>query len=253
MAKSQPSDGIEFSFSETLQEIRHLRALASRFLEAESGIVMNTWVEQLEGFQSSAKTDFVWEIRDDQPIRTKIPVGELSPAKWCGRRIVCEVSAQWEIRADKGTSKHPNRPRMFTLVRNKLGTTRVRMVEDRSVAAEFHFDVVSGSEPGPPFHLQVNWDLNGKPGTAKLDIPRLPGFVVTPMDALALMLGEVFQEIWTQDAAGEAANGLRRLQWNRVSNVLEWYSSQIRSGSALPWLAFSNRPSSRLFTSEGPR
>jgi hypothetical protein len=105
--------------------------------------------------------------------------------------------------------------------------------------ARWSFEVAADSSPGCHFHTQVKGDFSDRLFPPTLSIPRLPGILVTPIDALDFLLGEVFQDSWAENVARDSAD-LRTwaaIQRHRLANVLEWQRQQVINARGAVWLA----------------
>lgn len=256
MTNSTSDAGFEFRFSDTLQEIEQIKRLARTFLDRDTfAFVIPDWQTKLQQFQLQDSVDRkLWDIPSDAPIRTKPVDGDLVPQKHCGIKLHGEISTTWTISATRGTKKHRRRPETFTLLSSSPSSTKVCLVETEQsrTLAEWHFDVVSNKQaPGSAFHTQIKWALPD-PLSSDLDIPRFPNMMVTPMDAVVFVLGELFQEKWTKHVTSKLSyNELGSLQAKRLTKALRWYLDKISGMSVIPWIVFAdNRPGSELFTQD---
>ncbi len=83
-----------------------------------------------------------------------------------------------------------------------------------------------------------------------VDIPRLPGFLVTPSDAVEFLLGELFQDTWAARARDESPDTRiwRGGQKARLAKVMEWQQRLLSEALGSPWIALKvAKPSPQLF------
>lgn len=103
------------------------------------------------------------------------------------------------------------------------------------------FDLGDTASTGCFFHVQVLADATHRqqctyfPST--LDIPRLPGLLFTPADALDFALGELFQSGWPDHVIQAGADGgaWRALQLQRLEAVLAWQRQELANSIGSPW------------------
>jgi len=235
-------------------EIENMRRLSGDFLEQESFYsVIPMWQKELASYQSSRTAGcYSWSINEAKPIRTVPSIG----AYECGgdgpHTVVGEVSAKWEIQLFKVKQKKKSHPyQLFVL--DGLASTRVRILEfvdgaERELA-RWRFEVGDSQSPGCHFHVQVLGNDDDEKFPKSLAVPRLPGIMVTPMDALGFLLAELFQDDWKRKTSksSDALSAWAACQRKRLTKVLDWQQAQLSSGIGSPWsLLKSSRPNSDL-------
>jgi hypothetical protein len=170
-------------------DLRILSRIAKGFLENASLTRLELLATRLESKIANASPEFTWstiERNEDNPIRTL-------PSKcYRGRRtnlspLRVEITFEWKcILEDAGA----------TAVRVQEGASIVTIVNepDDERRKVLHFDVCRGGDTlgsgHPPLHLQVYGIVN--------DVPRVPCYLVNPVDVIDFALLEFFQHTWQQ-------------------------------------------------------
>jgi hypothetical protein len=139
---------------------------------------------------------------------------------------------------------------MFCL--NGMASTKIRILSEGSdetdaPVAQWQFEVGDHQSPGCHFHVGVG---SFAETTGSIPVPRLPSILVTPIDALDFLLGEIFQVRWKK-VVNQETSFVRTWaghQKERLSRLLEWKQDQIKksSGSAWNFLKHS-RPHAKTF------
>ena len=250
--------GLFFSFLEMNIEIENMKKLSATFLEDSSThSVLPMWQRDLLSYRASRTTGIhPWTIRESKPIRTKPSNGEYQCGGNGHHKVFGEVSAKWEIQLVrlKGKKKH-YAPSLFSL--NGLASTKVRILEVRGTEeielARWRFEIGDSQSPGCHFHVQVLGDDNDVMFPRTLDVPRLPGIMVTPMDALEFLLAELFQDEWKKitSRSSDALAAWAACQRKRLTKVLEWQQTTLSTGSGSPWTLLKiSKPDSDLLIKE---
>ena len=112
-------------------------------------------------------------------------------------------------------------------------------------------EVGDAASPGCHFHVQIAGDKEDPPFPKALDVPRLPGFFVTPATVVEYVLGELFQREWLEHLATRGAD-LNRwwpIQQRRLCAVLQWQLDVVRDASgSSPWATLKRqKPQAGLF------
>jgi len=111
------------------------------------------------------------------------------------------------------------------------------MEEPAKEIARWTIEVGDAVSPGCHFHTQIELDPPDNKFPKALSVPRLPGILHTPMDALELLLSELFQDRWLQ-VASEGTDFVKtwaNCQKSRLINVLEWQKNELAKSSGSPW------------------
>ena len=71
-----------------------------------------------------------------------------------------------------------------------------------------------------------------------LKVPRLPSILLSPMDGLEFLLGELFQRRWVEEvsADSEVRNSWANSQSHRMERILRWSWERVRNPDATPWI-----------------
>jgi len=241
--------GLFFSFAEMNIEIENMSKLASQFLEENSFYnVVPTWQLDLRNYQASrATTEFSWVIQEANPVRTKPSMGEHRVGGGGGHNVIGELSAIWRIRLIRlSGQKKLSLPSLFSLV--GIASTRVRILEmsnagNQNELARWRFEVGDAQSPGCHFHVQVLGGDGDSLFPKTLEVPRLPGILITPMDALEFLLGEIFQDCWRRETSKscDAMTQWSGCQKKRLTRVLKWQRDHLETGSGSPWTWLKGR------------
>ena len=192
---------------------------------------------RLEVAMASKHPEFRWGTKvhgADQPITT------IASKCWKGEGHHGPIHASflfgWQCRRPDLNSNR-------LLVAN--GATEISFIDasitGKSSSTCFHFDLCEGgSDLGsghPMFHTQF---VGAVP-----DIPRLPSFLVHPVDAMEWALMDCFQLRWrTHIKATEtrsALGGHATAQHYRVSSTLNHWQKRVDADRSYPLLAFQSR------------
>lgn len=225
-------EGLEFSFAHMEEEVKNMRATAKAFLDSDGvsyELVIQNWLQALISIRDSAcDRPFTWQIPEDSPIKTKVSEGSYEARRpHRGRPVVGTLCANWEIRA---SAERPRQTfRLVGLASTKVQILGVEGSEGLRPLVKWQFEVGDHQSPGCHFHVGI---------ASALPVPRLPTMLVTPMDALDFLLGELFQTEWRQKVAQEsdAVNIWARHQKTRLTNLLHWQTEQLEHSEGSPWV-----------------
>lgn len=236
--------GLLFSFADMRKEIKSMKSLASPFLDVDTKeFVINGWHDQLNGLQRLPRGEKgVWEIKENLPLKTKKSNGECEPSKR-GKIVQGQLTMIWEIKAGdirKGQqSKSPHK--YFALVGK--ASIKVSIIEfqengDNKELARWRFEVGDSRSPGCHFHTQVLGGEEDFMFPKGLPVPRFPGFLVTPLDALDFLLGELFQVEWPKRQAQhtDEFHLWSSSQKNRLQRIIGWQMSNLSEYRGSPWI-----------------
>lgn len=236
-----------------------MRLLARPFLESEDSNwgPIEQWLSDLRSLRDSRSTQaFGWSIDERNPIRTEISENgyERADRKCKFKDVRGELSCVWEIR------KENPRDRGFFILAGQA-STKLKVLDvsqngGRGLLAQWQFEVGNHQSPGCHFHVGILQCDASRPFPEGLSVPRLPGILVTPMDSLEYLLGEIFQDKWEQRAS-EHRNDV--LDWagcqrRRLGGLLQWYGERIKNAGGSPWTFLKRcRPEIGIFTDDGKR
>jgi len=230
------------------KEIDNMNRLSSRFLELESSQqVIPTWRGQLSTFRCApAGSSMFWKIAEDFPIQTKVSDGEYEPGDRHGALMVYgRVSGVWEIQLPNEVKKKGASSKDFVLL--GLASTKVSiwdaLEEPHKEIARWTIEVGDKVSPGSHFHTQIDLDDADNKFPKALSVPRLPGILHTPMDALEFVLGELFQTDWYEHSSqgNNEVNAWASCQRSRITNLLSWQTKTLQSTGGSPWTMLKRR------------
>lgn len=202
--------------------------------------------------EASAGSKYPWQISEDWPLRT-IPTQSYKRGGG-SHEVFAAISSIWEVEPIGAHTAKYWRNRRFVL--DGMASTRVRVYRNSSEngpeeLAMWRMEIADSDSPGTYFHVQVMGQLDVPPFPNYLEVPRLPGFVATPMLVFEFVLGELFQVEWPKEAARESydSNQWRQVQLHRFKRLLEWQLRCLdQSGSPSPWAVLkASQPDDDLF------
>lgn len=205
---------LQFDTEQIFAETNGMADLAAEFLESNHA-------QRLRDAAYSLKRALgmggVWQIPTENPLETLVAEREAG-------LLFGTLSFKWEVR--RLTSK------TFSVSGN-ASTTMVIVNEDLS-AVSWNTDIGRAGHPGYRFHVQF------RSNEKSIEVPRLPSILLTPVDCLDFLLGELFQEKWTRhqgnmkmETAGWTA-GLRQ----RVTHLLRKKAECAEQSSGItPWVS----------------
>jgi hypothetical protein len=229
---------LEFRFEELEEEIESFSGLAQSYLEASSMQVLRAWLDQLRSIRGAQSGLHYWSISEERPLWTNLCTEEQNARD---PELLGRLSMVWGITIPIGTPRGKgNRSHVFEL--SGIASTKVSLWRradnggSREVA-RWSFEVGSDDSPGCHFHVQIKADDTDRLFPPSLSIPRLPGILITPIDALDFLLGEVFQETWKKHLGKEtdALNAWSAIQRARMLKLLDWHQQEIRKGRGAVW------------------
>lgn len=261
MAKTSSDTGLRFSFAEMRREIQNMADIARPFLESASyEQVIPIWVQQLRNFATSRhESAMQWEIPRSTPIQTVRSAGEYEVGDGGEHTIFGRLSSVWDIvtpRAGSKTKKRNAPHNSFLLVGR--ASTRISIFEyhpngDHRELGRWRFEVGDAQSPGCHFHVQILGEEGDQFFPKSMCVPRLPAILITPMDALEFLLGEIFQSRWRQRAAQktDSMQNWANCQRKRLMNVFAWQRAKIEKTSGSPWTSLkSEKPDVDLLFAE---
>jgi hypothetical protein len=228
------------------REIENMRLLAKPFIQRESfeGIIPQ-WKQQLLSFNDKPiHGTFSWNLPEGSPIKTINSSGEYEPEGRKGRLTVFgTISSRWDIRAEPGVRAMRPRPQCFILL--GLASTKIRIwslgiTGQTKEIARWTLEIGDSRSPGCHFHTQIDLEDEDNKFPKALSVPRFPGFLHTPMDALDFLLGELFQDGWYRRTSEQSdfVTNWRGCQKPRLVAVLGWQREKIQAATGSPWTSF---------------
>jgi hypothetical protein len=123
---------------------------------------------------------------------------------------------------------------------------------DDCILLQWQFEVGAKDSPGCHFHVGLSMDRDDPPAPKWLPVPRLPGLLFLPTDALDFLLGELFQVSWRKTVSedSDASRGWGNEQTVRLQRLLTWQTREVNAGSGSAWNRLKHRqPERKLFVS----
>lgn len=248
---------LEFGFQDILNEVDALDKIVGRFCQPRSRAVLPQLISELESIRDNvADKPWIWGIRESNPFYTDISRGCYKPDDQGAENVFAEITSTWTIRRIPPKKKSRGAER-FKLVGN--ASTRVRLYREVAVGNEqeqlamWRAEIGDAASPGCHFHVQVLGDMDGPPFPRSLDVPRLPGLLVTPAAVVEYVVSELFQDTWLKHLGTQGAD-LNRwwpIQRRYLGAVLLWQLKVIKNASGSPWTTLKKaKPDSRLFLIE---
>lgn len=243
--------GLHFSIAGLKSEIQCLSMLAKPFLEPVTHPILSSWESDLVAIETSNTTGTsFWQISPTKPLRTKKTRGYEPSPKTGGYDVWGELSFVWAVNRVSTT-----KPKLRDLLcLNGLASTRVKILREENGATEtvgqWQVEIGDHQSPGWHFHVGLCREVQASPFPKWLPVPRVPGLLVTPMDALDFLLGEIFQDAWKETVSTDLYQNvtLGRAQTNRILHMCAWQSEQAADGKGSAWNRLKHRrPDAGLF------
>ncbi|MCG8419161.1 MAG: hypothetical protein MJE77_14600 [Proteobacteria bacterium] len=234
---------LRFSYKDTHDELHALSRLVARFLTRESSAIIGEATTNLAG-QSSKATDraWKWEIKIERPLRTKPSKSYQRDGKGALNIHAC-ISFKWPIQnvwLGKKAKKKRDPYTHFQLAGS--ATTRIELVNGEDPVAMWRFEIGDDAAPGCHFHVQVlqdeRYECLCRMFPKALDVPRLPTFLITPMDAIQFVIAELFQDEWPGHVDKQREvdrNTCRNQQLRRFHRLFDWQLKEMKKSTRPPW------------------
>ncbi len=244
--------GLEFTFSEFINEIDAIKRVASAFIDESSEHVFYGLRESLENIKDGESGNrYFWGIHESNPLRTRTSRGMYRVGGGAREHIFAEITSIWEIEPLKSEGK--KKPRRFRL--GGLASTRIRLRRDNAnrvfqQVAMWRQELGDDNSPGCHFHVQVLGQTKKRPFPKSIEIPRFPALLFTPMAALDFVLGELFQDAWKKEVSRDSADIQiwRSIQAKRLKSLFDWHARTIDGTTGSPWIAIKgSKPEGDLF------
>lgn len=230
--------GIKFSYRDMLNELRRMEGLAASFLAPECEGVLDACISGLENIRNSTpdKTHR-WELGDAWPIQTiESKGGYRANSSEDGTAVYGRLCFRWEI---KNPDRGQRRQNDFHLTGEATTSLKIFHGKSHTLIAQWQIEAGDATSPGCHFHAAVNQYENDGLFPEWLKVPRLPSVLLTPMDGLEFLLGELFQLRWAQAVSEESEdrNSWANSQRLRLTKLLSWKLAMIRKSETTPWMA----------------
>jgi hypothetical protein len=249
--------GLRFHFADVINEIVAIEKVAEPFLEAHSLRHLQQLRTMLGNLQVTAHEKTVrLEIPAADPLVTRISFGSYQTDDQGAHNVFAELSCVWEIRRIPPKGKKAAKADVFELT--GLASTAVRVFKREADGAKgplealWRMEIGDSESPGCHFHVQVMGETDDRPFRKSIDVPRLPGVLVTPPSVIEFVLGELFQKAWVQHASAQTPH-LQRwipIQQRRLTAVLGWHADVVSRAISSPWSTLKKaKPDPGLFLS----
>jgi hypothetical protein len=217
---------VEFSYRELAADLKNFAANEGQFLAPAAPNLLIKAAQDLTAAAASPHVR-VWEVQDTtyDRIETFVSKGECETGNNVQWTLKGTLSFMWEIQR---VSPKGDRFRIIN------ATTRLRLlvcdsngVVDPDIVSElavWRFEIGDVNHPGARFHSQVDWPLHND---RRLEIPRLPSIVLTPLESLDFLLGELFQKRWPEHQSGKVWQSNQR---GRLLKLLEAATNVVTVG-----------------------
>ena len=236
--------GLKFSVSELQRELNFCDSIAKRYLERQSQGRLKSAANDLKLIPATRNKTQIWQIDKNNPLKTKPSLGS-SEISGQGHSLQGRLSFKWELRkCDQQTVE------LLGIASTVISIHEIvdAMAKDDYII-KWHVDIVTQKDaPGPAFHTQVDID-----NPTKVDVPRLPSILFSPVDCLDFLLGELYQEEWRQyQSSNNKIRSLAKTQQSRFLRLLqEQYTVLGDLGYQSAWITLKNWvPSDRIFLTE---
>jgi hypothetical protein len=244
---SREYEGLDFHFADLQREVSNFAQVSQRFLERESRAKLSDWLTGLVNFRDSRhQGSWRWTIPEEDPVRTLLTDEYEAGERRGGFTVYGELSSIWEIglKGRGGSASH-------AICLNGIASTKVKIFRrhaDSTIRqiAQWQFEVGDSQSPGCHFHIGIG---HFGEAAASLPVPRLPSLLLTPIDALDFLLGEIFQARWSEEVNRETTP---MQQWSaqqkaRLSRLLKWKQDQIEKSGGSAWNYLKHqRPSAQI-------
>jgi hypothetical protein len=230
--------GIHFEFSRLRDEVQCVSRLAKPFLLRDCHHLLSGWESDLVSIASSRTVSQVgWQISEANPLRTKVTRGYEPAARQGAHEVWGELSFLWEVRRVSLT----DRDTKGRICLSGNASTKVRICKQsqgaRSVLAQWQIEVGTHDSPGWHFHVGLCGEGDDLPFPHWLSVPRVPGLMILPSDAVDFLLGELFQTDWQQTVSKDCYETakLGRYQSDRINRLGAWHTKALGSGGGSAW------------------
>jgi hypothetical protein len=245
---------LEFDFQDTIAEVDALQKIIEPFCQPGSVAVLQELSSTLQSIRDTpSDAHFYWGIRESRPFLTAVSRGEYQSDDQGALNVFAEITSTWTIRRVP-PRKRSLRAATFLLTGNASTRVRFHRQPTEQAAATklamWRAEVGDAASPGCHFHVQIAGDSADPPFPKSLDVPRLPGLLVTPPSVVEYVVGELFQEQWLKHIARRGAD-LNRwwpIQQRRLGAVLGWQLNVVEKAAGSPWTTLKKaKPHPALF------
>lgn len=154
-----------------------------------------------------------------------------------GRSLSGKLEFKWMIEPCGLPNRRQPLARPFALRNSSIRIAFRDLSLGISVAC-WDFDIGDHQSPGCHVHAKfAPIQQEERAALSDVDVPRLPSIILTPMDAIDFMVGELWQEEWLRISAGTSVElkAWRQYPKRRLLKLLEWYLGEVRDAQGAPW------------------
>lgn len=242
-----------FEIAVLRDEVTAFQELARRFLEPSARSILNQLVSDLDGISKKSSGASRWQIYRDRPLRTVASIGDYMPDEEGELCVHAAIDFVWDLEPvrPRGDTRHAKKVRL-----SGLASTEIRLIEGEpgvpggSEIAVWRMEVADDAAPGCHFHVQVLGRDGDDMFPKALDVPRLPGSLVSPFACMEFVLSELFQAKWSKHVSKDSSEGKRwrKIQAFRHQRQLRWHLDTVDRTSGSPWVAWKlAKPPEDLF------
>jgi hypothetical protein len=217
---------LTFNHRAMITALQAFARAAGCYLTAPSRQRLDRLAMRLHQAVENGSEQFTWSTDENG---SPAPIETIMSNRWKGsegssyRGLMASQTWKWVCCVD---SRRPGR-----LVVDEGAIVVQICGEDPSRSKVLHFDVCTGGTDGqaghPVFHMQFYGMIN--------DVPRLPTYVLHPVDVLELIILELFQERWRRHVQlAETKSKLRghaAQQKARIATALKMWLDIISAGT----------------------
>ena len=210
---------LHFSTDRIKAETNGMADLAEKFLERGQSQQLR---DAAHGLSRALASGGIWQISRHHPLETS--AAEREAGMLFGR-----LSFKWEVRSINRET--------FSVTGNASTTIEIHDLERNSALISWNTDIGGSGHPG--YRLHVQFRLHDE----SVEIPRLPSFLLTPVDCLDFLLGELFQDEWKRH---QYENHLRTARWTqyvrkRVCHLLRTKAECAEQARGItPWMTLKS-------------
>lgn len=242
-----------FRVAELCREIQSLRTLGRNFLDPSATGVLGAVESGLVQISLRAGSG-EWEIAQNWPLRTVVSNGEYQTGRTGGRAVHAAVTFVWELTPQRRPGARHGPSQVVRLTGK--ASTMIHVYEGPPESpghelAMWRMEVADPASPGSYFHVQILGRESDPIFPKSLDVPRLPGMLVTPFACVEFILAELFQDRWRTHADRDFRDvrDWKGVQATRMLAQLDWHAKTVRAASGSPWSAWKREvPAEDLFT-----
>ena len=233
--------GIKFNKFKLQRELRYCDDVARKYLKRESKFKLGYAADQLEYIFHNANRSHPWQIDKKDPLIIKCNNGkhEIDGKK---NNLQGRLSFIWELQkcGDNALELVGGKASTAVAIHEFVGSK----VNDDPIL-KWHVDVVTRKDaPGPAFHTQIE---NPK----KIPVPRLPIYLFSPVDCLDFLLGELFQNEWSQHQSGhQKIQQFAAIQKSRIYRMLVAQTNEFEKNgfTSSAWISLKEwKPNDDIF------